>query len=82
MMAAVAKETDEKIDRRKKLNKKIYEFTSNFIRIYEKAYYTGLKEIISNFEKVKKRMSEIFGSRLCSFLKSIHSIFELSIGIN
>ena len=43
MLIGLAKENDEKIEQRKKLNKKIYEFTSNFIKIYEKAYYLGLK---------------------------------------
>ena len=37
---------------------------------------------MANFIKVKKSLSEVFGGRLCSFLKSIISIFELSVGIN
>jgi hypothetical protein len=37
---------------------------------------------MSVFEKIRKKLSEIFGNRLVSFLKSINSIFDLSFGIN
>jgi hypothetical protein len=81
-MLAVVRETEGKIENRKRLNRKVLEFTTQWIKIYEKAYYFTLKELMLNFEKIKKRLAEVFGGRLCSFLKSIHSIFELSVGIN
>ena len=37
---------------------------------------------MSTFEKIRKKLSEIFGNRLVSFLKSINSIFDLSFGVN
>lgn len=37
---------------------------------------------MSNFEKIKKNVSTIFGSKLASFMKSIFSVFEISVGIN
>lgn len=46
----------------------------------EKYQYNNLKETVSAFERLKKRLSELFSSRFVSFLKSIHSIFDLSIG--
>ena len=64
------------------MSRKVLELTSQFIKTYEKCYYFGLKEIVANFLKVKKSLSDVFGGRLCSFLKSIISIFELSVGIN
>lgn len=57
------------------MNRKVFDFTGNYIKVYERTYYSGLKEIVVNFDKVKKRLSDIFGGRLCSFLKSINSIF-------
>lgn len=50
--------------------------------MYEKHYYTNLKEVVANFIKVKKCLTDVMGTRLGSFLKSCHSILELSIGIN
>jgi hypothetical protein len=64
------------------LNKKILEITANFTKIYEKCYYTSLKDIMGNYEKMKKKLGEIFGSRLVSFLKSNNSVFDISMGIN
>lgn len=49
MFTLIARENDEKIEHRKKLNKRILEFTANFMKTYERAYYFSLKEIISNF---------------------------------
>jgi len=82
LLTATVKETEEKIEKRKKLTKKALEYTVSFIKLYEKHFYLNLKEIVANFQKVKKNLSDILGSRLGSFLKSCHSILELSIGIN
>jgi hypothetical protein len=82
LLTSILKETEEKIECRKKLSKRVLEYTSSYIKLYEKGYYLGLKEIFANYQKIKKNLSDIFGGRLCSFLKSLHSIFELSIGIN
>ena len=57
------------------MSKKVLEFTSNFIKIYEKCYYFGLKEVVGNYQKVKKSLSDLFGPKLCSFMKSIIAIF-------
>ena len=43
------REIEEKIEKRKYLNKKILEFTNNYIKGYEKCYYSSLKDTISNF---------------------------------
>lgn len=50
------KEIEEKIEKRKYLNKKILEFTNNYIKGYEKCYYGALKDIFNNFEKMKKKI--------------------------
>lgn len=64
------------------LNKKILEVTTNFTKNYEKHYYFALKDIMSNHDKIKKRLGETFGNRLVSFLKSNNSILDISMGIN
>jgi len=40
---------EAKIDHRRQLNKKIMEFTSNYMKVHEKMAYSTLKEIIANF---------------------------------
>lgn len=56
------------------------DFLKLYAQMVEKHQYNHLKETVSAFEKLKKRLSELFSSRFVSFLKSIHSIFDLSIG--
>ena len=77
-----AKEVEKVAEERKKVSRKMLEFTESFIKLYDKCWQSGLKEITANYEKIKKRLGELFGNRFCSFLKSIHSIFEVTIGIN
>ena len=57
LLTAITKETNEKIENRKKLSKKVLEFTSNYIKNYEKGYYFGLKQIVANYVKVKKTLT-------------------------
>ena len=64
------------------MNRKVLEFTVNFVKNYEKSYYFNLKEIMANYERMNKNITEIFGGRLASFLKSNNAVFDISIGIN
>ena len=43
LLTDVLKETEEKIDRRRRLSRKVLDLTSQFIKAYEKCYYFGLK---------------------------------------
>jgi hypothetical protein len=71
----------EKMERRKGINKKMLEFTSVYFKYFEKGYVVGLKEIISCFEKNKKRLVEVYGSTFCKFFKANNTVFEGSISI-
>ena len=53
-----------------------------YFKIIEKIHIIGVKEILKNFQQLKKKLTESFGPRLPSFIKSINKIFELLSGIN
>lgn len=48
-IAAYIKELEGKIEQRMILNRKVLEFTVNFVKNYEKSYYLNLKEIMGNY---------------------------------
>jgi hypothetical protein len=57
LMNGYLKSMETKIEQRRQLNRKVMEFTANYMKIHEKTAYSSLKEIMANFEKVKKRLS-------------------------
>ena len=71
-----------KVDRRRQILRRLSDFYSSYIKLIEKVYLVGVKEILIFFEKMKKKLGEVFGNRLVSFLKSVNSFFELSAGVN
>ena len=81
-MLAYLKNVEENIERRKSENKKMNDLFIQYFKVIEKVHILGVKEIMQNFEKLKKKLVESFGPRLASFIKSINSIFELLSGIN
>ena len=64
------------------MTRKLYALYSQHLKLIEKNYLVGVKEILLFFEKMKRKLGESFGNRLVSFLKSGNSFFELSAGIN
>lgn len=62
--------------------KKLADFYSSYLKVIEKTYIVGVKDVLIYFEKMKKKLGESFGNRLVSFLKSVNSFFELSAGVN
>ena len=81
-LAGYGREVEERAEEWKAVSRKMLEFTSNFFKLYDKYWHIGLKDITAGFEKLKKRVGDLMGNRLGSFLKSIHSIFEVTSGIN
>lgn len=73
---------NEKLRVKRQENKKLIEAITTYFRNLQKIITAGVKEILMNFEKNRKKIADFFGNRLVVFLKVITSIFEISVGVN
>lgn len=60
----------------------MYEFIQKYLKNLDRSFLEPFKDVISNFEKIKKKLSEIFGGRWVAFYKILSSIYESYLLIN
>ena len=54
---AIFAETEEKIENRKRLSRKVLEITGKLLKNYERCYYLGLKELVQAYGQIKKNLA-------------------------
>lgn len=61
------------------MDRKIIEYMQKYLKALDKNLMVSYRETILNFEKMRKKIGEVFGNRWLSFYKVVLSIFENSI---
>ena len=57
------------------MNKKMLEYVQKYLKGLEKNFIEWIRATLQSFEKMRKRIGEVFGSRWISFYKVIAAIF-------
>ena len=57
------------------MNKMMLEYVQKYLKGLEKNFIEWIRATLQSFEKMRKRIGEVFGSRWISFYKVIAAIF-------
>lgn len=79
MVVIYYQEISIRIDKRKLLDRKIIEYMQRYLKALDKVLMEAYRETLQSFDKIRKKIGEVFGNRWLSFYKVISSLFENSI---
>jgi hypothetical protein len=71
----------EKSQTSQKLMKRIYSFLCEQVKIIEKMTQFMTKDVPQYYEKLRKRVQDIIGTKSVEYLKCINNTFEMSMKI-
>lgn len=74
-MFAYFNDISQRIEKRKKNARKVVDMLQKYVRGIEKNLIEWIKETLSSFDKMRKKIGESFGSRWIGFYKIIAAIF-------